>query len=125
MGIGGGGGGGLWGGGGRSWLRGGRVEEVDLGGEACGVGRRWDRSVVRRKGVQGHERRKDGGIEVGFPEGGVLLQGEGVLCPFKSCGVLFQGRIRAQEGRICVAGGYEESCVHGIVRGNLDLFGFA
>jgi hypothetical protein len=35
--------------------------------------------VVRRKGVKGHERRKDGGVEVGFPEGGVLLQGEGVL----------------------------------------------
>ncbi len=25
-------------------------------------------------GGQGHERRKDGGVEVGFPEGGVLLR---------------------------------------------------
>ena len=68
----------MWGGGGRSWRRGGWVEEGDLGGEACGVGRRKACSVVRRKGVQGHERRKDGGVEVGFPEGGVLLQGKGV-----------------------------------------------
>jgi hypothetical protein len=30
----------LWGGGGRSWRRDGWVEEDDLGGEACGVGRR-------------------------------------------------------------------------------------
>ncbi len=65
--------------------RGGWVEEGDLGGEAGGVGRRWACSVMRRKGVQGHERRKDGWVEVDFPEGGVLLQGEGVLCPFKSC----------------------------------------
>ena len=115
----------MLGGGGRSWLRSDRVEEADLGGEACGVGERWNRAVVRRKGVQGQERRKDGGVEVGFPERGVLLQGEGVLCPFESCGALFQSRVRAQEGRIGVAGGYEEGCVHGIVRGNLDLFGFA
>ncbi len=115
----------MLGGGGRSWLRSDRVEEVDLGGEACGVGGRWHRAVVRRKGVQGQERRKDGGVEVGFPERGVLLQGEGVLCPFESCGSLFQSRVRAQEGRIGVAGGCEEGCVHDIVRGNLDLFGFA
>ncbi len=89
----------MWGGGGRSWLRGSRVEEVDLGSEAHGVGGRWDRSLVRRKGVQGQERRKDGGVEVGFPERGVLLQGEGVLCPFKSCGAFFRAAFeRRREG---------------------------
>ncbi len=81
--------------------------------------------MVRQKGVQGHELWDNGGVQVGCPEGGVLLQSDVILLPCKRGCTHLQGRVRAQERRICVAGGDEENRIHGVVRVNFDLLRFA